>query len=74
MNTNNQRERDQVVIYVIWHAIHSSDNTGNISDSRITGQIEQMNIAFSNNNTINESFKLSTIIDSYNSGQIMKEY
>ena len=26
------------------------------------------------NNTINESFKINTIIDSYNSSQIMKEY
>ena len=30
--------------------------------------------SFSNNNTINESFKINTIIDNYNSGQIMKEY
>ena len=30
--------------------------------------------SFSNKNTINESFKINTIIDNYNSGQIMKEY
>ena len=30
--------------------------------------------SFSNKNTINESFKINTIIDSFNSGQIMKEY
>ena len=30
--------------------------------------------SFSNKNTINESFKLNTIIDTYNSSQIMKEY
>ena len=30
--------------------------------------------SFSNKNTINESFKINTIIDNYNSGKIMKEY
>ena len=30
--------------------------------------------SFGNKNTINESFKINTIIDSFNSGQIMKEY
>ena len=40
---NRNRDRNQVIIYVIWHAIHASDNTGNISDSRIAGQIEAMN-------------------------------
>ena len=30
--------------------------------------------SFSNKNTINESFKLNTIIDTYNSSKIMKEY
>lgn len=25
---NNTRDRDQVIIYVVWHAIHASDNTG----------------------------------------------
>ena len=29
---------------------------------------------FSDRNTINESFKLDTIIDNYNSSKIMKEY
>ena len=60
LNMNNRRENDQVIVYVIWHAIHSSDNIGNISDSRIAGQVEQMNIAFSNNNT-NISFVLDSI-------------
>ncbi len=30
--------------------------------------------SFSNKNTINESFKINTIIDNYSSGKIMKEY
>ena len=34
--------------------------TGNISDSRIEGQIEAMNVAYSNNNT-NISFVLDSI-------------
>ena len=51
LRQNNTRDREQVIIYVIWHAVHASDNTGNISDSRIAGQIEAMNIAYSNNNT-----------------------
>ena len=54
---NNNRDRDQVIIYVVWHAIHASDNTGNISESRISGQIDAMNVAYSNNNT-NISFIL----------------
>ena len=53
LRQNSTRNREQVIIYVIWHAVHSSDNTGNISDSRIAGQIEAMNIAYSNNNTNN---------------------
>ena len=57
---NNTRDRDQVIIYVIWHAIHANDNTGNISEARIAGQIEAMNMAFSNNNT-NISFVLDSI-------------
>ena len=57
---NNHRDREQVIIYVIWHAIHASDNTGNISEARIAGQIEAMNIAFSSNNT-NISFVLDSI-------------
>ena len=60
LSQNSFRDRDQVIIYVIWHAIHASDNTGNISDSRIAGQIEAMNLAFSNNNT-NISFVLDSI-------------
>ena len=47
LSQNSSRDRDQVIIYVIWHAIHASDNTGNISDSRIAGQIEAMNVAYS---------------------------
>ena len=45
LSQNSSRDREQVIIYVIWHAIHASDNTGNISDSRIAGQIEAMNVA-----------------------------
>ena len=60
LSHNGSRDRDQVIIYVIWHAIHASDNTGNISESRIAGQIEAMNVAFSNNNT-NISFVLDSI-------------
>ena len=60
LRQNNTRDREQVIIYVIWHAIHASDNTGNISESRISGQIEAMNIAYSNNNT-NISFVLDSI-------------
>ena len=26
LRQNNTRDREQVVIYVIWHAVHSSDN------------------------------------------------
>ena len=58
---NNARDRDQVIIYVVWHAIHASDNTGNISESRISGQIDAMNVAYSNNNT-----NISFILDSIN--------
>ena len=47
LSQNSSRDREQVIIYVIWHAIHASDNTGNISDSRIAGQIEAMNVAYS---------------------------
>ena len=60
LSQNSSRDREQVIIYVIWHAIHASDNTGNISDSRIAGQIEAMNVAYSNNNT-NISFVLDSI-------------
>ena len=68
LSQNSSRDREQVIIYVIWHAIHASDNTGNISDSRIAGQIEAMNVAYSNNNT-NISFVLdmsSTIFETEN--------
>ena len=58
-NSTRNRE-EQVIIYVIWHAIHSSSNTGNISDTRIAGQIDAMNVAYSNNNT-NISFVLDSI-------------
>ena len=58
---NNTRDRDQVIIYVVWHAIHASDNTGNISESRISGQIDAMNVAYSNNST-----NISFILDSIN--------
>ena len=58
-NSTRNRE-EQVIIYVIWHAIHSSSNTGNISDTRVAGQIDAMNVAYSNNNT-NISFVLDSI-------------
>ena len=43
---NENRNRNQVVVYVIWHVIYASDGTGNISDSRIIAQIEAMNQEF----------------------------
>ena len=58
---NNMRDRDQVIIYVVWHAIHANDNTGNISEARISGQIDAMNVAYSDNNT-----NISFILDSIN--------
>ena len=60
LGQNNTRNREQVIIYVIWHAIHASNNTGDISDTRIAGQIDAMNVAYSNNNT-NISFVLDSI-------------
>ena len=60
LSQNSSRDREQVIIYVIWHAIHASDNTGFISNSRIEGQIEAMNVAYSSNNT-NISFVLDSI-------------
>ena len=43
---NGNRNRNQVVVYVIWHVIYASDGTGNISDNRIIAQIEAMNQEF----------------------------
>ena len=48
---NGTRNRNQVIVYVIWHVIYASDGTGNISDNRIIAQIEAMNQEFANNNS-----------------------
>ena len=60
LSENQDRDRDQVIIYVIWHAIHASNNTGNIPESSIAGQIEAMNYAYSSNNS-NIAFVLDSI-------------
>mgnify|MGYP001215625486 CR=1 FL=1 len=57
---NENRNRNQVVVYVIWHVIYASDGTGNISDNRIIAQIEAMNQEFQNNNS-NIFFSLDSI-------------
>ena len=57
---NGNRNRNQVVVYVIWHVIYASDGTGNISDNRIIAQIEAMNQEFQNNNS-NIFFSLDSI-------------
>ena len=51
LSENGDRDRDQVIIYVIWHVLHSSNNVGNIPESSIVGQIDAMNIAYGNNNS-----------------------
>ena len=48
---NGTRNRNQVIVYVIWHVIYASDGTGNISDNRIIAQNEAMNQEFENNNS-----------------------
>ena len=60
VRNQNRTTRNQVIIYVIWHSIQSSSNDGFISNSRIEGQIEAMNVAYSSNNT-NISFVLDSI-------------
>ena len=57
---NENRNRNQVVVYVIWHVIYASDGTGNISDNRIIAQIEAMNQEFQMNNS-NIFFSLDSI-------------
>ncbi len=33
LSENGGGDRDQVIIYVIWHVIHASNNVGNIPES-----------------------------------------
>ena len=60
LSENGDRDRDQVIIYVIWHVLHSSNNVGNIPESSIVGQIDAMNYAYSSNNS-NIAFVLDSI-------------
>ena len=60
LSENGGGDRDQVIIYVIWHVIHASNNMGNIPESSIVGQIDAMNIAYGNNNS-NIAFVLDSI-------------
>ena len=60
LSENRDRDRDQVIIYVIWHVLHSSNNVGNIPESSIVGQVDAMNYAYSSNNS-NIAFVLDSI-------------
>ncbi|SVD25823.1 uncharacterized protein METZ01_LOCUS378677, partial [marine metagenome] len=58
LNENGSRDDSLLIVYVAWHVIHASNNSGNLTNAQIENQIQVMNYDFQDHNI---AFILDTI-------------